>query len=98
METISWQPIVACTAMHVPSETATSETQLEGSGRSLLATYGYADWEPHVSDSVPATWHYPEFEGGLGWLTVQDCAGCQAGRRNPGYAFRLSARKRGLAG
>jgi hypothetical protein len=64
----------------------------------MLKAYSYADWAPMVAEFVPATKHYPEFEGVLEWLTTQDCPGCMGGGGNPECAIRLCAKERGLAG
>jgi hypothetical protein len=64
----------------------------------MLKAYSYADWAPMVAEFVPATKHYPEFEGVLEWLTTQDCPGCMGGGGNPDCAIRLCAKERGLAG
>ena len=64
----------------------------------LLEAYDYADWAPMLAEFVPATKHYPEFEGVLAWLTTQDCEGCPAGGRNPDCAIRICAKEKGLAG
>ena len=64
----------------------------------MLKAYGYADWAPMVAEFVPATRHYPEFEGVLEWLTAQDCEGCLTGGGNPQCAIRICAREKGLAG
>ena len=64
----------------------------------MLKAYGYADWAPMVAEFVPATKHYPEFDGVLEWLTAQDCGGCLAGGGNPACAIRICAREKDLAG
>ena len=64
----------------------------------LLKAYGYAGWAPTLAEFVPATKHYPEFEGVLEWLTTQDCEGCLAGGGNPNCAIRICAKEKGLAG
>jgi len=64
----------------------------------LLEAYDYADWAPMLAEFVPATKHYPEFEGVLAWLTTQDCEGCPAGGGNPDCAIRICAKEKGLAG
>jgi len=69
-----------------------------GALQGMLAAYGYANWAPLLAEFVPATKHFPEFEGVLGWLTAQDCEGCPAGGGNPQCAIRLCAREKGLAG
>jgi hypothetical protein len=66
--------------------------------KGMLAAYGYAGWAPQMAEFVPATKHYPEFEGVLEWLTTQDCPGCQAGGGNPACAIRICAREKGFAG
>jgi hypothetical protein len=69
-------------------------TALQG----MLKAYGYSEWAPMVAEFVPATKHYPQFEGVLEWLAAQDCVGCLAGGGNPGCAIRICAREKGLAG
>jgi len=64
----------------------------------MLAAYDYADWAPQVAEFVPATKHYPEFEGVLAWLATQDCPGCMGGGGDPACAIRICAREKGGAG
>ncbi len=64
----------------------------------MLEAYGYAQWAPMLAEFVPATKHYPEFEGVLAWLMAQDCEGCLAGGGNPACAIRICAREKGFAG
>ena len=64
----------------------------------MLKAYGYAQWAPMMAEFVPATKHYPEFEGVLAWLMAQDCEGCLAGGGNPACAIRICAREKGFAG
>jgi len=64
----------------------------------ILKAYGYAGWAPLMAEYVPATKHYPEFEGVLGWLTQQDCPTCRGGGGPPECAIRICAREKGLAG
>lgn len=66
--------------------------------QSMLKAYAYPEWAPTLADFVPATRHYPEFEGVLAWLTTQDCPGCVAGGGNPQCAIRICARGKNLAG
>jgi hypothetical protein len=66
--------------------------------RDMLGAYGYPEWAPMVADFVPATKHYPEFDGVLEWLTTQDCEGCLAGGGNPQCAIRICAREKGFNG
>jgi len=75
--------------------------QIRNAAKSLqgmLKAYGYPDWAPTLAEFVPATKHYPEFEGVLEWLTAQDCEGCPAGGGNPACAIRICAREKGFAG
>lgn len=64
----------------------------------MLKAYAYPDWAPMLAEFVPATKHYPEFDGVLEWLTAQDCEGCLAGGGNPQCAIRICAREKGFAG
>jgi hypothetical protein len=64
----------------------------------MLKAYGYPQWAPTLAEFVPATKHYPEFDGVLEWLTTQECGGCLAGGGNPQCAIRICAREKGLAG
>lgn len=69
-----------------------------GALQRMLNAYSYAQWAPTLAEFVPATKHYPEFDGVLKWLTTQDCAGCPDGGGNPACAIRICAREKGLAG
>lgn len=69
-----------------------------GTLQRMLQAYDYAEWAPMVAEFVPATKHYPEFEGVLEWLMAQDCPGCLAGGGNPACAIRICAKDKGFAG
>ena len=64
----------------------------------MLKAYGYPQWAPTLAEFVPATKHYPEFDGVLEWLTTQECGGCLAGGGNPQCAIRICAKEKGFAG
>jgi hypothetical protein len=66
--------------------------------QAMLQAYEYQQWAPMLADFVPATKHYPEFQGVLEWLTAQDCPGCVGGGGNPACAIRLCAKEKGYAG
>lgn len=75
--------------------------QISGTAKALkgmLDTYDYPEWAPMMAEFVPATKHYPEFDGVLVWLTTQDCPGCRGGGGNPDCAVRNCAKERGFVG
>ena len=64
----------------------------------LLDAFHYAEWAPSLADYVPATKHYPQFEGVLEWLTDQSCPTCLGGGGNPACEIRICAKEKGLVG